>query len=585
MTTTAPDPVDDALRLAGVHRRAGRLAEALAVFTHALDRAPGEPRLVRGLAALTAATGEPATAIALYSRTLRDNPDDVEALNNRGVMFLHLGDALAATDCLRRAAALAPEDAAVRGNLGNALLAAQSDVTEALAHLRAAVALAPDDARGPYNLAHALAARGGEGDDAERRTLLERAVQLDPDHVPARVNLANMLLRADESQAALAHYDAALLRDPLSGLVLHNRAHALADQGRWDAALADLQRARGLVVGPHRLDVLIGTWCHRLGRLDAALDALVRAAEARPDLAAPWLALAAILRDQGRLADALAALDQAPPEAGAALRGEITLLQAATRWAPIEGDSTTSDGVSADGLDIREIIRLLRFVVPTAAPTLTISGLPEALQPLVPPHLLAPAGIHHPTSLTALPHRMPAPDASAPYLRSQPDRLRPWPARSRGNAPRLCLAWHHAGNITGSDQDLTLADVLPVLDAVPGAEWVALASPASHDEAAQLAERGIANLATQARDYEDVLAMVEEMDGLIGGDAPLPLLAAAAARPCWLLLPLAPRWPWGMAGRTARDYASVELFRQTQPLSWREPVARVAARLRARFGE
>lgn len=552
----ARDFIDDAVRLAGVHRRAGRLAEALAVYAHALERAPGNARLVRGLAALTAATGDPANAISLYSRALRDNPDDIEALNNRGVMFLQLGDAQAATDCLRRAAALAPHDAAIQGNLGNAVLAL-GDGVAAEQHLRAAWALAPADARGAYNLAHALAAIDPQAHADERRALLEQALTLDPDHVPARVNLANLLLQAGEAEAALAEYDAALLREPLAGLVLHNRAHALAGLGRWDAALADLAQARGLVVGPHRIDLLMGEWYHRLGRLDDALAALVRAAEARPDLAEPWLALAALLRDQGRLVEALDTLDQIDAETGASLRAEILRQQ---RGAPPPLSATEALALLQSGTvaDDREIIALLRRIDPADGAALH-DLLPTAFAPLLP-------------VLAARPWR------------SAPNRSRPWPAPRRGNAPRLGLCWRHAGQTTGPDQDLTLADLLPLLDAVPGAEWVALASPITRDEASQMHRLGIDNAAADARDYEDVLTLAEGLDLLIGCDAPMPLLAAAAGRPCWLVLPAAPRFVWGMGGTGSPDWPGVALFRQTRPLSWREPVQHIAHRLRAQFG-
>ncbi len=575
--------VDDALRLAAAHRRAGRLAEALAVYAHALEQAPAEPRLVKGLAALTAATGDPATAISLYSRALADNPQDVEALNNRGVMFLHLGDAQAAVDCLQRAAQASPQDPAVQGNLGNALLAL-GDGSGALAALRRAVVLAPDDARGPYNLAHAVAAVDGDAAVGEVRTLLEQALALDPDHVPARVNLANLLLRGGQMQAALDQYNAALLRDPLSGLLLHNRAHALAELGRWDAALADLAQARGLVVGAHRIDLLIGQWSYRLGRLDAALEALVRAAEARPDLSTAWLALAEVLRDQGRIEEALEVLDQVGP-AAETMRAELVRLRAASQWDVAE---TTAPGnvLNAEGLDPREMIRLLRFVpvLEQQQGPVTVLGLGDlaCLRPQQRP--VDPAQAAAATSLLALPHALTGAAPPLPYLHSQPNRPRPWAAQPRGNAPRIGLVWRHAGQPTGPDQDLTLTDLLPVLEAAPGVAWVALASPITRDEDARMQELGIDNAARQARDYEDVLALTEPLDLVIGCDAPMALLAAAAGRPCWLLLPIAPRWPWGMRGAIAIDYPGMELFRQTRPLSWREPILRVVQRLKARFG-
>jgi 4-amino-4-deoxy-L-arabinose transferase-like glycosyltransferase len=97
--------------------------------------------------------GLPTEALALYNRALETRPDDAEAYERRG---------------------------AVRGRLG--------DAAGQLADFRRAVELAPDYADALYDLA-ALLQRTGASPPGKYLSLYLRAVEADPDFIPARMAL------------------------------------------------------------------------------------------------------------------------------------------------------------------------------------------------------------------------------------------------------------------------------------------------------------------------------------------------------------------------------------------------------------
>lgn len=77
------------------------------------------------------------------------------------------------------------------------------------------------------------------GDSAAARDAYERALQLDPRHVEAHINLGRMLHEGGEPAEAGKHYEAALAIDSEHALAAFNLGVALEDLGRLaDAATA-----------------------------------------------------------------------------------------------------------------------------------------------------------------------------------------------------------------------------------------------------------------------------------------------------------------------------------------------------------
>ena len=127
-------------------QRAGRLAEAITLYTRLLAEAPGYAPAWNNLGSALRANGALDAAIVCYKRALDIDPG-CSATGNLGNALKDVGridDALAAH---RLAVASAPDDAATRHNHGIALRQA-GDPEAALAEFETALRLAPD-APGP----------------------------------------------------------------------------------------------------------------------------------------------------------------------------------------------------------------------------------------------------------------------------------------------------------------------------------------------------------------------------------------------------------------------------------------------------
>lgn len=94
------------------------------------------------------------------------------------------------------------------------------------------------DAAGWYELGYDLeAVAPGEARDAYRR-----AVELDPGHADAHVNLGRLLHEAGETAAAERHYRVALQLEPAHPTAAFNLGVALEDLGKREQAIAAYER-------------------------------------------------------------------------------------------------------------------------------------------------------------------------------------------------------------------------------------------------------------------------------------------------------------------------------------------------------
>lgn len=81
------------------------------------------------------------------------------------------------------------------------------------------------------------------GAPEEARDAYRRAVELDPFHTDAHVNLGRMLHEEGETRAAESHYRIALTADPNHEIALFNLGVALEDMGRIEEAIVAYERA------------------------------------------------------------------------------------------------------------------------------------------------------------------------------------------------------------------------------------------------------------------------------------------------------------------------------------------------------
>lgn len=181
--------------------------------------------------------GKNSEAADLFEKALKAQPDNVEALQALGEVFLKLGQPERAAEALRKALKINPGDARTHANLGWALL----DVGEnaaAVTALRNAIEIDPKSPLYHSDLGAALS-RLSKLEESERE--YRRAIELDPGFVNAHYNLANLLARVGNLSGAAAEYSEVIQIMPAHPNVHFDLSRVLYRQGKLDEAIRELQ--------------------------------------------------------------------------------------------------------------------------------------------------------------------------------------------------------------------------------------------------------------------------------------------------------------------------------------------------------
>ena len=305
------DPVDDVLRAALDHHRAGRVAPAAALYQRVLQQRPGHADALHLFGVLQAQAGRLEEALPLLTKAARRAPRNAGFLNDLANVLNGLGRFDEAEAHYRRAVAFEKNNADIRYNLGHALRAAGRPA-EAVEWFERALAIRPDHGPARSELGHALlelgraedavaalrqaaaldeGAAGGHSDLGnalqeigaleEAEASLRRAIDLDPKLAAAHANLGNVLQDLHRVAEAEAAYREAIALDPTYAAAHANLGNALKNLGREDEAVTSLERALELKPGNATYRANLGMVHVARGDAAAALACFGRAAERR----------------------------------------------------------------------------------------------------------------------------------------------------------------------------------------------------------------------------------------------------------------------------------------------------------------
>jgi tetratricopeptide (TPR) repeat protein len=312
----------------------------LAVAT-AAQASPSVPASVEELVTRGAAlhqSGDVLGAIEAYQEALGREPNRIDARSNLGAAYARLGRYEDAGREYRRALEIDPENAAVRFNLALSLYKT-ARVTEAAPELEQVLARDPKNKAAALLLADCelqmghdervvalLGPREAElgqdrlysyllGSALLRRNELERGqVFIDRlfregDTAPARVLMAVAHLRREDARAALADLERAVELDPKLPTVHSLHGRALMEAGRRPEAAVAFRRE--LEVNPNDFDsnLYLGLLLRDEGRLDEALDHLKRASRLRAQDPRVLYGLGSTHLSAGRVEEAEKALE------------------------------------------------------------------------------------------------------------------------------------------------------------------------------------------------------------------------------------------------------------------------------------
>lgn len=226
--------------------RAGRLAEAIALYRRVLLLRPDLPEPHNNLGVALAGVGRLAEAVAAYRRAIELNPNNAETHANIGHSLRDLGIYEASEQSFRRAIAIRPNNVEAHSGLGTVLMDLDRPA-EAEKSFRHAIALRPDHAGAYNNLGLALK-EAGRLDEA--RSALERAIQLAPESPSYYDNLGavRQFVAGDPYLAALDALSRNAAALPIKDRMhLHfARARVLEDIGRPEDGFRELLAGNAL---------------------------------------------------------------------------------------------------------------------------------------------------------------------------------------------------------------------------------------------------------------------------------------------------------------------------------------------------
>lgn len=340
LAATAREP-----RLASVQARAlagqGRVLDALRLLDGALEKSPGDARLLFSKGLVVYQGGKRADGEKLWAEAVARAPGAWEPRLALGRAKLARGEIDEAEKELKLAADKAPAEGAVLTGMADLSLA-RKDLAGAEQGYRRALAVAPAHAEAHFGLARVALARG---DGAAAQAALERTLRLEPRLAAAQAVRGELLWKARDLAGAKKALQAAVTLDPRDGVSRGWLGAVEVEAGDIDAALTDLLAASNLEMGsaeirgwyarallakgevPQSIEQLhktveldprdarhqlqLGQALERSGNLQEAMEAYRAAQALAPEAVESYEALAALHASQNRCADALRELDKA----------------------------------------------------------------------------------------------------------------------------------------------------------------------------------------------------------------------------------------------------------------------------------
>jgi tetratricopeptide (TPR) repeat protein len=603
----------------GLHR-AGRMAEAEALYRQVLGVNPRHVDALGGLGLLAVQVGQPAAGLALVDQALALRAGDAELLGTRALALKALGRLAEAIAAYRAALRGKPGDFGLTYNLGNALREA-GELEEAASAFRRAIKREPGIADAHNNLGNTLRQLGQYAAAAES---FRAAVKLNPQAAQLHFNLGAALDLAGQPAEAEASFRRATVLAPGNAEAWHWLGRMCGRAGRQAEALAAYERALALAPSA-MLEVDLGACLSTLSRPEEALPHVRRAVAAAPGDPDTHTALGTLLRDLGDDVGAVAALEEAlrlkPEDAGAHYHLGLTHMIAGRlelgwpHWeyrlealigakARFKEPQWRGEAMAGQTLLIHceqglgDTLQFCRFV-PIAVAASGARVVVEVQLPLV-SLIRRMAGIE----VVGLGDKLPAFDRqcpmlslpyafgttlaglpnAVPYLEVDPVRVDYWRARLAGLAGlKVGLIW--AGNPDYAHDNLRSIPVeeLDVLRGVAGVSWVSL------QKHRKVGADGLPP-ALLAVDWTDELgdvaetgALMQGLDLIVSADSGMVHLAGGLARPVWMINRFDTEWRW-FRERTEDSawYPTLRQFRQQARGSWVEVLGRVRAALQQR---
>lgn len=277
---TAPEDLSAALAI----HRAGRLAEADALYGRILETSPRHAEALRLRGVLACQEGRFVEAVGFLEAAIGLNGDIAVYHSNLGVALKGSGRTEEALGALRRAQTLAPQDGDIQYNVA-CLLQELDRPEEAAAAYDALLTGNPDHADALSNLGLLLLEAK---QPARALPLLRRALALDPGLLPARINLGLVLHELQQHGSAAEIFRQALATAPERADLYFNLANALHADRCYEEAIVHGERAVALKPDYAEAYHNLGNAWRELGDTEQAIARYRQALALQNDYPAAW---------------------------------------------------------------------------------------------------------------------------------------------------------------------------------------------------------------------------------------------------------------------------------------------------------
>jgi len=182
-------------------------------------------------------------------------------------------------------------------HLGNDYMS-QGQLEEAAAHFQKAIEIVPEYVEARHNLAVVLASQGQVAAAIDQ---YEQVLQLSPGHDQALNNLGTLLAKEGLTDKAAEHFRQAIQLRPDDSQAYYNLANVLVASGRLDAAVKLYQQVIQMKPDDAEAHNNLGAVLARQGHLDEAIGHYRRALELKPNYAEVYCNLGDALALRGQL--------------------------------------------------------------------------------------------------------------------------------------------------------------------------------------------------------------------------------------------------------------------------------------------
>ena len=250
--------------LAEAYEGDNRTQEAIDALREATRLSPEHEDSYVDLAALCTKYEAFQLALDVIAVGLSHHAESDRLIFQRGVVYAMTNRFDLAEQDFQAAARLAPDKNLTHVARGITQMQA-GDLDQAIAQLRARVRTSPKDATLQYLLGEALTRAGaapGAGTFDEAKRALQASVRLDATFVPARVDLARLLLKENRTAAAIEQLEAARTLDPTNQSAYSQLAVAYRRTG-------DIAKSSAMVAALNRVNAEERAQAGRRKRLQA----------------------------------------------------------------------------------------------------------------------------------------------------------------------------------------------------------------------------------------------------------------------------------------------------------------------------